>query len=241
MALQLSFGVMYPIMNIYIPSKFLQVTLHQNGGKPARLDDLLFLLEDLNFNPYVGIDIHDIKDDGILLLPTRQKAHPFQKDEIDFLVDFISNGNPLFHLSNHPPLTDNDSFLGNYFGYKFSGVVKTTNSHNFDIFVTPGTFLANENEANLHFTVRNTSIVSTKDEDFIVIADFSRSNVPNVNHYSAFGLAKPRFNESGAIVALGDSGLLGEPTINNPGPGLGECDNLHLIRRILNWLKNQAI
>ena len=227
-------------MNIYIPAKFLQVTLHQNGGKPARLDDLLSLLKDLKFTPIVGIDIHDISKNGVLLLPTRQKAHPFQKDEINLITDFISKGNPRFHLSNHPPLTDNDSALGNYFGYDFSGVIKTNNNQNFDIYLSPGTFLTDDIEPDIHFTVRNTSIVSIKGEGFFVIADFSRSKIHTVNPDSAFGIAKSKTNKSGAIVALGDSGLLGEPTKRHPGPGLGEGDNLHLIKNVLVWLKDQS-
>lgn len=44
-------------MKAYLPSKFLQVTLHQKGGNPARLDTFLTLLRELKFQPVLGIDI----------------------------------------------------------------------------------------------------------------------------------------------------------------------------------------
>jgi hypothetical protein len=92
-------------MNAYLPSKFLQVVLHQSGGSPARLDELLKLLRQLAFKPIVGIDLRKISKRGLLLLPTRQYKFPFEQDELDSIVNFVSQGNPLFHLSNHPPLT----------------------------------------------------------------------------------------------------------------------------------------
>ena len=227
-------------MNAYLPSKFLQVALHHSGGNPARLDELLKLLRQLAFKPVVGIDVRKISKGGLLLLPTRQYKFPFEQDELDFIVNFVSQGNPLFHLSNHPPLTKQDTCLGQLLGYRFHSVVKGSDpSRSFEVYPTPhSTSVFDSVDTNQHFSIRNSCIVSYDNDLFSVIADFSRSNLSCGDPNAAFGIARPRKLETGAIVALGDSGLLGEPTSKNPGPGLHAGDNSELVKRILRWLRN---
>jgi hypothetical protein len=229
-------------MKAYLPSNFLQVALHQSGGNPARLDELLKLLRQLAFKPIVGIDLRQISKRGLLLLPTRQAKYPFEQDELDFIVHFVSQGNPLFHLSNHPPLTKQDTRLGQLLGYRFRSVVKGSDpSRDFEVYPTPhSTSVFGSVDTNLHFSIRNSCIVSYDSDSFSVIADFSRSALSCGDPNAAFGIARPRNRETGAIVALGDSGLLGEPMASNPGPGLHAGHNLELIERILRWLRNQA-
>ncbi|MGD2207119.1 MAG: hypothetical protein PVH17_10095 [Anaerolineae bacterium] len=231
-------------MNAYLPREFLQVALHQRGGNPARLDELFRLLEQLAFKPVVGIDLQKISKRGLLLLPTRQCRFPFEQGELDFIVSFLSQGNPLFHLSNHPPLTKQDTSLGQLLGYRFHSVVNGTDPHcDFEVYPTPHSVSVFESvDANLHFSIRNSCIVTYDNDSFSVIADFSRSNLSNGDPNAAFGIARPRNlgTGAGAIVALGDSGLLGEPMSGNPGPGLHAGDNLELVKRILRWLQNQT-
>ncbi|MGB6896382.1 MAG: hypothetical protein WBF37_10635 [Dehalococcoidia bacterium] len=233
-------------MKAYLPSKFLQVTLHQKGCNPARLGTLLALLIELNFEPALGIDILTIAYPGLLLLPTRQCKFPFEDNEIRFIRDFISQGNPLFHLSNHYPLTKQDTVLGQEFGYRFHDVVKGFNKHrNFNVYpLSNPTSIFHSLDAKMHFKIHNSSIVSDDSDTFITIADFSRSDISTGDRNAAFGIARPRNLETGAIVALGDSGLLGEPSPcypDNPGPGLNVGNNLDLVTRILLWLRNQTV
>jgi hypothetical protein len=228
-------------MKAYLPKKFLQVKLHKSN--PTRLYDLLCLLRDLEFEPVSNIDLREIKKhDGLLLLPTRQYKIPFEQGELDFVINFISRGNPLFHLSNHCPLTIQDTCLGQLFGYRFHDVVKGCDiNRNFKVYPTLNSSLAfGSADINIHFSVRNSSIVSYDHDTFSVIADFSRSDLSCIDPKAAFGIARSRNLETGAIVALGDSGLLGKPLPNNPGPGLGAGDNLELVKRILLWLRNQT-
>jgi hypothetical protein len=229
-------------MNAYVPSKFLQVALHRSGGNPARLDKLLDLLRQLAFEPVVGKDIRKISKRGLLLLPTRQAKYPFEQDELDFTVNFVSQGNPLFHLSNHPPLTKQDTRLGQLLGYRFHSVVKGSDPMcNFEVYPTPhSTSVFDSVDTNLHFSIRNSCIVSCDSDSLTVIADFSRSDLSCGDPNAAFGIARPRNFETGAIVALGDSGLLGEPMSRYPGPGLNVGDNMELVERILRWLRNQT-
>ena len=190
-------------MKTYLPSKFLQVTLHQKGGNPARLDTLLALLRELNSEPVLGIDILAITNPGLLLLPTRQCRFPFEKNEIRFVLNFISQGNPLFHLSNHPPHTKQDTTLGQEFGYRFHDVVKGSNTNrDFDVYpLSNPTSIFYPLDTKMNFTIRNSSIVSDDSETFLAIADFSRSDITTGDRNAAFGIARPRDLETGAIVA----------------------------------------
>jgi hypothetical protein len=228
-------------MNAYLPSKFLQVTVHKNY--PERLESLISLLEEINVEPVVDIDLLDITAAGLLFLPTRQWKFPFENLEINFILDFVSKGNPLFHLSNHgPKLTVQDSVLGQEFGYRFQRTIKGfIPKQKFDVYpMSNPTSVFDPLDQNIHFTICNSSEVIDESGTFSVIADFSRSNVPEGDRNAAFGIARPRSPETGAIVALGDSGLLGEPVPCYPGPGLHAGDNMELVKRILLWLRNQT-
>jgi hypothetical protein len=228
-------------MKAYLPSKFLQVALQQQKYS-ERLAELLKLLEQLGFSPNVGGDLREISESGLLLLPTRQKRFPFEQEELDFIVNFVSQGNPLFHLSNHPDLTVQDTRLGRLLGYRFHSMVKgADSSSNFEVYPTlHSSPIFDAVEPNLHFSVCNSCVVSYDNDSFSVIADFSRSNLSCGDANAAFGIARPRNLKTGAIVALGDSGLLGKPMSNNPGPGLRAGDNWELVKRILLWLKEQT-
>jgi hypothetical protein len=231
-------------MKAYLPAKFLQVMLHHKGGDPARLDDLLDLLRELSFEPVVGIDLRDVSSWGLLLLPTRRLKCPFEQEELDRVVNFVSQGNPLFHLSNHSPLTEQDSCLGRLFGYRFHSIVRGSDRAG-NLNVDPTSHcnpVFDTSIHDLHFTIHNSSIVSPDDSSFCVIADFSRSDLSCGDPSGAFAIARPRTQDMGAIVALGDSGLLGKPMMpKNPGPGLRAGDNRELVKRILGWLKTQSV
>ncbi|MFL7867395.1 MAG: hypothetical protein ACK2UV_19920 [Candidatus Promineifilaceae bacterium] len=232
-------------MLAYLPLKFLQVDLHQEGGSPARLDLFADLLRQVDIRPVIGVELDEIKENGILILPTRQIYQPFEDWELDFITQFIAQGNPLFHLSNAFPWPVNDSILGKQFGYHFQSRVSGLNPDElFDIYPLPSPlniFAPLDNK--LHFSVLSTSIV-TGDETFTVIADFKQSEIAYVGEQGPFGIGRSRdpVTGRGAIVALGDSGLLGRPIIPRaPGPGLRTGDNFELIKRIVIWLKNQAV
>jgi hypothetical protein len=229
-------------MKAYLPAKFLQVALHQRGGNPARLDRLFRLFGYLNLEPVMGIHITEIKDPGLLLLPTRQLKYPFDGDEISCILEFVSQGNPLFHLSNHYPLTIQDSILGQEFGYRFHGVIRGSNpARDFDVYPLSGSNqLFDPSNSNMHFTIRNSSMLATECEKFAPIADFSRSEITSGQNNAAFGIARSRDHRAGAIVALADSGLLGEPMPSNPGPGLEAGNNIDLVGSILLWLLEQT-
>jgi len=97
-------------------------------------------------------------------------------------------------------------------------------------------------DSNLHFSIRNSSHILCKRETFKVIVDFNKSGISNAYSNKAFDIARPRNPDTGAgaIIALGDSGLLGEPMCKNPGPGLRAGDNYELVKRMVLWLKNQS-
>ena len=126
-------------MKAFLPSKFLQVALHARGGKSARLDDLRDLLAELGFTTVIDVDLSTISDPGLLVLPTRQVRYPFEANELDVVVDYVGKGNPIFHLSNHPPLTTEDSRLGKLLGYQFHSVVQGTDpKQEFDVYPLSG-------------------------------------------------------------------------------------------------------
>jgi hypothetical protein len=228
-------------MNAYLPSKCLQVALHQQH--PKRLEKLLQLLEDTGLKPNLGVSLSQLSQPGLLLLPSRQFKHTFDPGELDTIKDFINSGNSLFHLSNHPPLPKEDSRVGYCFGYRFENrwVKRSGTSCDLDIYPTPeGHLVFGPISDGLHFTVCNSCAISPHHSLFCVIADFSRSGLSTGNPQAPFGIARPRTARGGAIVALADSGLLGDPVPSNPGPGLGEGDNRELVRRITRWLVDQT-
>ena len=231
-------------MLAFLPSKFFQVDLHQQGGSPARLDLFSDLLRQVDIQPIFGVELDEIKENGILILPTRQIAKPFENWELDFVTQFIAQGNPLFHLSNAFPWPVNDSILGQRFGYQFQSRISGLNPDvPLDVYPLPNPLnIFAPFDSKLHFSVLSTGIV-TAAETFTVIADFKRSEIAHVGKLGPFGMGLPRdpVTGRGAIVALGDSGLLGRPIVPRaPGPGLRAGDNFELIKRIMIWLKNQA-
>jgi hypothetical protein len=231
-------------MLAYLPSKFLQVDLHQQGGSPARLGLFEDLLRQVDIQPIFDMEFNEIKEKGILILPTRGIAQPFEDWELDFVTHFVAQGNPLFHLSNAFPWTVNDSILGQRFGYQFHSRVSGLNPDNlFDAYPLPNPLnIFDQLNNKLHFSVLATGVV-TGEEMFTVIADFKQSEIAYVGKKGPFGIGLPHdlVTGRGAIVALGDSGLLGRPMIPHaPGPGLMAGDNFELINRIMIWLKNQA-
>ena len=229
-------------MKAYLPTKFLQVALHQQGGDPPRLGRFSALLSDLDFDPIIGVELLEIDTPGLLILPTRQCRFKFSTHEINFVQDYVSQGYPLFHLSNHPPLNIEDSRVGRRFGYTFVDVVKGISPQcNFDVFPLSNTrsiFVSLDRDP--HFTIRNSSMVTFNIDGFFPIADFTRSRISCGKADAAFAIARPRVDTYGAIVVLGDSGLLGEPMAGNPGPGLGAGNNRDLVGCILQWLRNQT-
>jgi hypothetical protein len=231
-------------MLAYLPSKFLQVELHQRGGSPARLDLFEDLLRQVDIQPIFGMEFDEIKENGILILPTRQIHQPFEDWELDFVTQFVAQGNPLFHLSNAFPWPVHDSILGQRFGYQFQSRVSGLDPDElFNVYPLPNPldiFAPLDNK--LYFSVLSTGVV-TGDETFAVIADFKQSEIAYVGKKGSFGMGLSRdpVTGRGAILALGDSGLLGRPMIPHaPGPGLRAGDNFELIKRIMIWLKNQA-
>ena len=231
-------------MLAYLPSKFLQVDLHQQGGSPARLDLFEDLLRQVDIQPIFGMEFDEIEENGILILPTRQIHQPFEDWELDFVTQFIARGNPLFHLSNAFPWPINDRILGQRFGYQFQSRVSGLNPDDlFDIYPLPNPLnIFGPLDNKLHFSVLSTGTV-IGEERFTVIADFKQSEIACVGKPGPFGIGLPRDPVTcrGAIVALADSGLLGRPMIPHaPGPGLQAGDNFELIKRIMIWLKNQA-
>jgi len=232
-------------MYAYLPSKTLQVRLHQSGGNPARLDLLEDLLFQLDIQPIFGIELNQIKENGILILPTRAISRPFEDWELEFVTWFIAQGNSLFHLSNEYPWTVNDSILGQRFGYQFqSRVIGLDSNNTFDIYPFPDTLnIFDPFDSHLHFSVHHTSVVIRGNDTFTEIANFRRSELANIGEMGSFGIACPRDPTTGrgAIIALGDSGLLGRTILpHNPGPGLRAGNNYELVKRIMIWLKNQA-
>lgn len=232
-------------MLAYLPSKFLQVNLHQRGGSPARLDLFGELLRQADIQPIFGIKLSEISEKGILILPTRDFRTPFEDWELDFVTQFIAQGNPLFHLSNAYPWPISDSALGQRFGYQFqSRVTGLDPASPVDVYPLPNALnIFAPSDYNLHFSILHSSIVIGETDKFAVIADFEQSEIAYVGQKGPFGIGVPRdpVNGRGAIVALGDSGLLGRPILPSyPGPGLRAGDNFELIKRIMIWLKSQA-
>ena len=232
-------------MYAFLPTNFLQVNLHLRGGNPARLDLFKELLLQVDIQPLLGIEFSQIKDNGILILPTRQTTSPFEEWELDFVTQFIAQGNPLFHLSNCFPWTVNDSILGQRFGYQFQSLVVGLDPDNaFDAYPLPDTLNIFEPfDSHLHFSIHHTGTVSGRNDTFTEIAVFRESEIANVGDIGPFGIGCPRdpITGRGAIVALGDSGLLGRPIIPGyTGPGLRAGNNYELVKKIIIWLKNQA-
>jgi hypothetical protein len=235
-------------MKAYLPDKFLQVALHKGISNFARLDKFITLLEKHGLSVDLSTPIESISEPGLLILTTRQKKYKFINDdpELEKISNFISAGNPLLHLSNHgnkpgtslPDFTIQDSKIGELFGYGFHGYTEGINPE-LKIFPTNVFMeLISNIDLELNFSVCNSSMINHS-EEFSIIADFSKSTLTHGSERSAFGIAKPK-NKIGAIVALADSGLLGEPLPKNPGPGLEAGNNNELISIIIQWLIHQA-
>lgn len=235
-------------MKAYLPPKFLQVAKHQSNS--SRLEEFRNLLEQIGLVPDMETEIEDLDEVGILILPTRQKMYPFCRDgELARIKAFVSDGNPLFHLSNHgkkpnttlEDLTVEDSKIGNLFGYHFYGYVEGP-ENTFSIFTLENSLnLFGIQEDQQKFSVCNSCSLRQSDS-FTVIADYSKSVISYGDKNSVFGIAKPHNPAlgTGAIVALGDSGILGKPMDGNPGPGLNVGDNRELITQIIKWLIKEA-
>ena len=223
-------------MNAYLPNKFLQVFLHNQTG--TRLNAFLQLLKKKSYTPCVGCDLLDTND-GLLVLLTRRKVCPFGAVELDHVKAHVKAGRPLLHMSNHPPLTRNDSQLGKVFGYSFKGeVLKPSPTapcapQPFDVPSCPNSSVFAAVGGTARFAICNGCEVRGT-EAFEVIARYGNSSTST----APFAIARNSAPNAGKIVAMGDSGLVGEPIRCNPGPGLKAGDNRLLMGCILSWLRS---
>jgi hypothetical protein len=139
-------------------------------------------------------------------------------------------------------LTIEDSKIGCRFGYEFFGYVEGIDNKTFDIYTVENTLnIFRDTEENLKFSVCNSSMVRHS-EEFTSIANFAKSSISHGDNDSTFGIAKSLNNSTGfgAIIALGDSGIIGKPMPKNPGPGLTAGDNNQLVTQIIQWLMKEA-
>lgn len=245
-------------MKIVLAPYCLQIALHRKGGE--RLSQFFGLIE----APVEGVRIEcpdrklkesDLQECNLLISTTRRKRHPYDADERDIrlITDYVRSGGALLVMSNHLQLTRQDSRLSEKLGFKFlDACFHPISGNEFLIlsnFRKPAhSILSHPTVTGRKITVavNNCSCIELNGEfgTPLLLIDLHRcvaSGQFDPANEIVFAIAIDRaenknLSNHGRIIGISDSGIIGKPTQQNPGPGLEPEDNYYFMQNVLKWL-----
>ena len=165
-------------------------------------------------------------------------------EELEDIKDFVKDGGNLLLMSNHPPFSEFDNPLSEVFGFSFQSptypwhrgfygltniISPSKNTHEIMRGLQSGVFINNSCRIELESKSGIDILATFPDE-------------PEPSNIFAIAIDKPYGVESGRIVAVADSGFIGEDSTKNPGPGqMGKGNNKKFISNIFSWLNHQRL
>jgi len=181
-----------------------------------------------------------------LIIATTRRSNLSESD-LAILVDAVKTGRSLLHLSNHRPYSSYDCSLAERLGYKFTDRCfvdknKRMPFDHFEFVIDLGK-LPNYEKGFNHskkVSITNCSSIDVQDKRFNILSVLPETCIfardGSAGGGEVFAIACEKSDISGRIIAMGDSGLIGEPSSEHPGPGLGSGDNYAILRCITEWL-----
>lgn len=247
------------MLKIVLAPFCLQISLHQGRSKGQRLAKFIKLLKDLAIVPCCPPGLlkeKDLKGCKLLISTTRPFKLPYRKDEKDLIERFVQTGGNLLLMSNHDKHTVQDSKLAKRFGFGFDPTHFTSGKQRelltLEDFEPPAHPILNhpkEPDQTLKVAVCNCSNINKVYEAGTPILRISPTAFDlcydsNSTENSIFALAidkgeyRPLGKDHGKILGISDSGLIGEPMQNNPGPALDarDGDNYLFMENAVKWL-----
>ena len=233
-------------MKAILAPNHIQSRLHTEDTDGERLQRFVAALEEVGLDPVFPSpeELPDaLSEAHLLVAPT--KNNPYDPQELKVLQDFVRSGGSFLHLSNHAPYPLEDSKLAAPFGYTFPSETYLARQKGtlFSVPLLPSVaeVLGLSVSSDLSFSVNNCCRVApTEGDGHIVLATLMGDTVDRQTQQSAegkiFAIAKRPSQSHGAIVAIADSGFIGEPTHRYPGPGLSEGDNEEIVSALVRWL-----
>ncbi len=238
-------------MHVFLEKKTLQGRTHLEDAKPAgaRLASFLEILHGLDGGSRtVWTDVRsagDLEGADVYVVPTL--IEPLPPEAVEAVDGFVARGGGLFLLSNHDPYHQHDGALARRFGVTlektfFRTPGGTTPLRDGDLHAHP-LLAGGRDPVSVLVTNTTCSILSRIGRP---LADLPRTMEDKSEGRSPegrlFGLAVDGQQEAwkgrrGRMVAVADSGFLGDRESRKPGPGLiEEGDNRAFLRRAVRWL-----
>jgi len=164
-------------------------------------------------------------------------------EELDYIQEFVKNGGNLLMMSNHPPFNEFDNPLAEIFGFSFQSPTYPWHRGGYGLTNVISSNLLNHEitrDLNSGLIFNNSCRIELeKKGGNSILAKLPDEPAP-LNNF-AIAMDKPYGKESGKIVAVADSGFIGEDDTKNPGPGqIGKADNKKFITNIFMWLNHQT-
>lgn len=222
----------------------LQSDLHIGPTSGHRLACFLELLGECgveaSFPP--SEDLRAELDEANLIIATTRYSD-FSERELGSLVNAVTAGRSLLHLSNHKPLPLYDCQFSQGFGYKFKNqsFVDRNRQIPFEFDINLGALPGYTHDSNIRkVAINKCSSIAVHDDRFKTISVLPESCINAENREDGggelFAVACKASGISGRIVAMADSGLIGEPFDQYPGPGLRVGENYEIVSEIIRWL-----
>ncbi len=187
---------------------------------------------------------------GELLLPMLQnyqclvlttRIYQFSKQELKDIPAFVSQGGSVLIMSNHPPFEERDDALALKLGFSYRSLDYPWHNGMGGVTTIRGGYLKAHpitNDLKEGIIFNNSCRISLKGKGFSMLALLPEESPPE----NIFAVAKDNIfdKKSGRIVAVADSGFVGDSSTLFPGPGQWEMgDNAKFISQIFQWLAHK--
>jgi hypothetical protein len=223
----------------------LQSDLHIGSTSGHRLARFLKLLGECGVEfsfPSLETLSAELDDANLIIATTRSSDFP--KSELEVLANAVASGRSLLHLSNHKPFPLYDSQFSQRLGYSFNNqkFVDRSREAPFEVEVDleglPGYSQGSGRIRKV--SINNCSSIVVNNDRFNTIAVLPEGCInpedDGDGRGELFAVACEASEYSGRIVAMADSGLIGEPFGRYRGPGLNVGENYEIVSEIIKWL-----
>jgi hypothetical protein len=246
-------------MRVTLAPRCLQVALHHrsNQRRLRRFIELIHSIDDsirVEISPECELE-RCLEDASLLISTTRQIKFPYRDDELDIIERFARRPKRPGHvmiLSNHDHFAVQDSRLSCRFGFTFSWSTFTGKDpkRNVILKATPEkphwvTVRAAAPPCTLTVEIRNCCCILPCGSEGRPLYFLNRGMEDRTKNHTEpesriFGYIIDSGSDTrgvhGRIAGLADSGIIGAPMPQNPGPGLDASDKFEFIRNLICWL-----
>jgi len=214
-------------------------------AKGRRLEAFIAVMKSCGYSPEPSKGDPDelrlpmLQNYQCLVLTSR--INQFSQHELNDIPAFVSQGGSLLIMSNHPPFEAMDDVLARKLGFSYKslsypwhkGMGGVTTIKDDCLKEHPATKGLKKG-----IVFNNSCIISLKDKGFSTLALLPGESSPE----NIFAVAKDNLfgKKSGRVVAVADSGFVGESSTLFPGPGQWKMgDNAKFITQIFQWLAHR--